>query len=177
MTIWVEAARCPCFRSITARPFGRRSMAPRSGRTMCGSRSSTVRFGRTQQGSRPRRWTLEFPLRGAPQSEPMMGWAAGSDSSRLVRLTDSDRDGATAFAERNGWRDVLYDAPNRLCAAPTQFFRWKTAPIIECVDAPDLDRIRVRHLSDRHHRPHWGTDLSAALQVTPKRWTVQPPVP
>lgn len=49
-----------------------------------------------------RKWILEFEPSAGVGPEPLMGWTAGADTSRQVRLYFDTRDEAIAFARSRG---------------------------------------------------------------------------
>lgn len=62
--------------------------------------------GVTQAGGRAAAapWVLEFVPRSAQTVEPLMGWTAGSDPRRHVRLCFPDAASARRFAAAQGYR-------------------------------------------------------------------------
>ena len=47
-------------------------------------------------------WVLEFERESPRSIEPLMGYTSSGDMRSQVRLTFADREGAVAYAERNG---------------------------------------------------------------------------
>lgn len=47
-------------------------------------------------------WMLEFESDSARTVDPLMGWISNADTNTQVRMTFETRDGAIAFATRNG---------------------------------------------------------------------------
>ncbi|MBJ3774194.1 ETC complex I subunit [Acuticoccus mangrovi] len=51
---------------------------------------------------RTRRWRLDFEGLRPPEIDPLMGWTAGTDTRRQLRLEFPTREDAIAYAERHG---------------------------------------------------------------------------
>ena len=49
-----------------------------------------------------RKWVLEFEPGAAKYIESLMGWVGSDDTRDQVRMTFDTKEGAVAFAERNG---------------------------------------------------------------------------
>lgn len=68
------------------------------------------------QGGLPhaREWVIEFAPWGGREIEPLMGWTSSTDPlAASPRLRFPDRDGAIAFAERQGWPYLVREPPRR----------------------------------------------------------------
>lgn len=48
-------------------------------------------------------WKLEYVSTSKREPEPLMGWTSANDTLNQVRLKFSSRDGAIAYAEKQGW--------------------------------------------------------------------------
>lgn len=62
---------------------------------------------------RKRRWVLEFEPRSAPWTEPLMGWTAGEDPLRHVRLEFPSLEAALRHARRLGLPCTVEGCPER----------------------------------------------------------------
>ncbi|GIX14707.1 MAG: hypothetical protein KatS3mg118_2666 [Paracoccaceae bacterium] len=109
----------------------------------------------TSSGPRPDHWVLEFEPARPARIEPLMGWTAGDDPFRGIRLVFPDRDSAVEFAERQDWRYVvLDDRPARPVPNP---WRGHTAHRLHRgADAPGAHRIAGAPAPQAGHRLHRG---------------------
>jgi hypothetical protein len=56
-------------------------------------------------------WLLEFDRTVPPVVEPLMGWTESADPFTPIKLHFPDLQSAIEFAERQGWRYEVRDAP------------------------------------------------------------------
>lgn len=122
----------------------------------------------TSSGPRPDHWVLEFEPARPARIEPLMGWTAGDDPFRGIRLVFPDRDSAVEFAERQDWRYVvLDDRPARPVPNP---WRGHTAHRLHRgADAPGAHRIAGAPAPQAGHRLHRGAEAPGAFDLSRRR--------
>ncbi len=53
--------------------------------------------------ARKAQWKLEYIPTSKRQPEPLMGWTSAGDTLNQVKLKFSTREGAIAYAQKQGW--------------------------------------------------------------------------
>lgn len=85
-----------------------------------------------QSGTRrTKTWRIELENLGEPEIEPLMGWTAGTDTRRQVRLNFPTKEAAIAYAERHGldyWVEDEKSHQRRTIAYADNFRTDRVAP-------------------------------------------------